>query len=290
VTMIDLEAGDRAIVRIFENDSDCVVGMGFWVSPGRLVTCAHVVNQALGLENNAEEMPEKEVRLDFPFLNSGRLRAKVTLWLPVDQAQINRDIAVLNMLDDLPQDIVPIPLAEPIGKALITKGYPEGYNDFPLGAEVTISEVGATANGWIQLENPEGRVSPGFSGGLVWEKSSGTAAGMIVSSAEKSVAFMIPAWGIAEILGVPVRNARSREDRDDTAKKTVLMLPASSASIIGTRWQQEVTTTKEVIEEANKNHNKYEFQERPYISSSKLFRNLDDIKPYILHVAGDVAG
>jgi Trypsin-like peptidase domain len=194
VAMADIETECRAIVRIFQEDGDCVVGMGFWVSPGLLVTCAHVVNQALGLEDTAAEMPTREVKLDFPFLNSVRLRAKVTHWSPVDEALGKRDIAGLSLLDALPQYTAPIPLAKSTGDSFVTRGCPKDYDSFPLGAAVTISPAGATTNGWIQLENPGGRVKPGFSGGLVWEKSSETAVGMIVfTDADKSLAFMIPA-------------------------------------------------------------------------------------------------
>ncbi len=194
---------NRAIVRIFRGESDRAAGVGFWVAPGKLVTCAHVVNQALGLGDRVEAVPEGAVSLDFPFVRSERLWARVVEWFPVDLAQVGRDLAVLELLDEMPRDVVAMQLGEPTGGALITKGFPEGYDAFSLGTEVTIATSGVTTNGWMQLENPGGRVSPGFSGAPVWEKGSGLAVGMIVvSDAGRDVAFMIPAGVMRSMLGM----------------------------------------------------------------------------------------
>jgi hypothetical protein len=201
--MVQGEQANRAIIRIFQGESDRAVGVGFWVAPGKLVTCAHVVNQALGLENTAAAWPEGAVFLDFPFLNSERLRARVVTWFPVDMGLVGRDLAVLEVLDGLPGDVVSMQLGEATGGALITKGFPEGYDAFALGTEVTIAPSGGTTNGWMQLENPGGRVSPGFSGAPVWEKGSGLAVGMIVvTDAGRDVAFMIPAGVVRSMLGL----------------------------------------------------------------------------------------
>ena len=78
--------------------------------------------------------------------------------------------------------------------------------------------------------------------------------------------------------------------RDDTAKKTVLMLPASPESYKSERWKEEVKLAKEVIKKADKNENRYEFEDMAFIESSDVFRNLSDIKPYVLHISGDVEG
>jgi Trypsin-like peptidase domain len=167
IAMTEGEQDDRAIVRIFQGESDRAVGVGFWVAPGMLVTCAHVVSQALSLDKTAEVMPEGIVSLDFPFVGSARLQAKVTAWFPVDWAQVGRDLAVLELLDALPREVEALRLGTPTGKPLITKGFPAGYDAFSLGAEVTIAPSGGTTNGWMQLANPGGRVSPGFSGAPV---------------------------------------------------------------------------------------------------------------------------
>jgi AAA-like domain/Trypsin-like peptidase domain len=197
------EQDNRAIVRIFQGESDRAAGVGFWVAPGKLVTCAHVVNQALGLDDRAEALPKGAVSLDFPFVGGERLWARVVEWFPVDMGQVGRDLAVLELLDGLPEDVVAMRLGEATGGALITKGFPEGYDAFALGTEVTIATSGVTTNGWMQLENPGGRVSPGFSGAPVWEKGSGLAVGMIVvTDAGRDVAFMIPAGVMRSMLGL----------------------------------------------------------------------------------------
>ncbi len=81
-----------------------------------------------------------------------------------------------------------------------------------------------------------------------------------------------------------------RLKRDDTAKKTILMLPASPSSRTSARWEAESTMARDVIKKADKNEDKYGFQERPFIKSPDLLENLTDLKPYVLHVSGDVEG
>jgi len=56
---------EASIVRIFAKNG-AIVGTGFLVSGRCILTCAHVVDRALGLSQAAQEMPAAEIRFDFP--------------------------------------------------------------------------------------------------------------------------------------------------------------------------------------------------------------------------------
>ena len=206
----------KAIARIFRGNTDQPVGVGFWVFPGCLLTCAHVVNQALGFKNETQGFPEGSLALDFPFSScDDRFQAVVTQWFPVAMGAMGRDIAVLKLLARLPDDVIPMSLTESTGLPLVTKGYPSGYSAFNLSAELTIAVEAQANNGWVQLNNPGGLVTPGFSGAPVWEAQSENVVGMIVASAEaKQVAWMLSASVLRSVLGLPEMAGRSGKSTD----------------------------------------------------------------------------
>ena len=49
------------------------IGAGFLVAARQVLTCAHVVAQALGLPDDTLETPQDEVLLDFPLVVPGRV-------------------------------------------------------------------------------------------------------------------------------------------------------------------------------------------------------------------------
>ncbi len=197
----------KSIARIFRGNTNQPVGVGFWVFPGFLLTCAHVVNQALGFKNEAQDFPTGLVSLDFPFSGSDlRFEGKVVTWLSVAMGRLGRDIAVLELSQSLPDTVVPMSFVSSTGKPLVTKGFPVGYDALNLSAELTIMPGGQSINGWVQLSSPGGLVTPGFSGSPLWEEGNENAVGMIVASdAAKQVAWMIPAAMLRSVLGLPGR-------------------------------------------------------------------------------------
>ena len=56
-----------AIARIYRSWDGAVVGSGFLVFNGHVLTCAHVVADALGIPRNFQHCPEDLIELDFPF-------------------------------------------------------------------------------------------------------------------------------------------------------------------------------------------------------------------------------
>lgn len=57
-----------SIARIFSEDEKTVIGMGFLVSQTHVLTCAHVIAQALGFRDDTSGMPHGLISLDFPLV------------------------------------------------------------------------------------------------------------------------------------------------------------------------------------------------------------------------------
>lgn len=106
---------EKAIVRIFDRQGH-VIGTGFLVAPGYVLTCAHVVLQAIGLvkEDFAqyEGQPQERISLDFHLLQSGPIQAEVVAWLPYSPALESGDVAALKLLTSEQGEAKPMPLDE----------------------------------------------------------------------------------------------------------------------------------------------------------------------------------
>jgi hypothetical protein len=78
-------------------------GMGVVVDGRHVVTCAHVVNSALGRPFESQNKPDKQVPVAFPYSNVSKAvrMGRVVSWYPMGQGR-TRDIAVLELDDDVP--------------------------------------------------------------------------------------------------------------------------------------------------------------------------------------------
>jgi vWA-MoxR associated protein C-terminal domain/Trypsin-like peptidase domain len=192
----------KAIARIYEGDTDRAVGVGFWVFPGYLLTCAHVVNQALGWKDDAQGVPEGFIMLDFPDLqHRQRLKGRVVHWLPID-SNWEGDIAVLEV--EMPA-VEPMSLGQPTGQPLSVSGFPGEYNVLPILDDVKIAAGADLDRGLVQLNTLTGRIQKGFSGSPVWEVQSRTVVGMVTLSDQDSGAgWMVPAQILSQQLSETV--------------------------------------------------------------------------------------
>lgn len=191
---------ELCIIRIYSNTGK-VIGAGCLVSQKHILTCAHVVADALGLPRNTVEMPDALITLDFPLLAAKQLlKAKVVFWRPVNPDVEAEDIAGLELENSLPQ------MAQPA--KFITSddlwAHPFRVLGFPSGQPNGVSATGVLreriANAWIQLEDikePGYRLEAGFSGAPIWNEELQGIAGMAVAAEmkrpETKAAFMIPA-------------------------------------------------------------------------------------------------
>ena len=90
---------DRAIIAVLGADST-PVGVGCLVAPNLVLTCAHVVNAALGLMQDAQERPADALWVAQAIPRSDPVMARVEHWRPI--AADTGDIAVLRLADLVP--------------------------------------------------------------------------------------------------------------------------------------------------------------------------------------------
>ncbi len=183
---------NAALARIHTADGR-IVGAGFLVGARHVLTCAHVVRQALALSDGAAPQPTDRVHLRFPLLD-----AELTLTATVARWDATLDIAGL-ILAEPPPAAAPVRLAasddlwEHRFGAL---GFPARYDD---GVWTSGVLRGRTANGRIQIDgkaDPGYWIKPGFSGTAIWDTELDAVVGMAVTAdmdAEVKAAYMIPA-------------------------------------------------------------------------------------------------
>ncbi len=155
---------EASIVRIHTADGR-VVGAGFLVGERHILTCAHVVTEAIGLADDTPEKPQAPVSLDFPRVAPGKLlTARVELWRS-PRADGGDDLAGLELMDDPPHGsrAVPLAIVEDLwDHSFFMFGFPMGLDD---GVWATGRLLGRQATKWVQIEVVgETGIGKGFSG------------------------------------------------------------------------------------------------------------------------------
>jgi hypothetical protein len=195
---------ERAIARIFDGNSN-VIGTGFLIAPGYVLTCAHVVLQAIGIAKEKfaeyEGLPDQEISLDFHVLASGqRIQARVVDWLPYSLE--SGDVAALKLLSPAPSSAKPIPWIE-VERAEIENEEHSAYGfGISLGGRSDAYKPKANvAGGRFQLckagDPNDETIQAGFSGAPVWNGRRERIIGMVATAAiakdeQKSRAYVIP--------------------------------------------------------------------------------------------------
>jgi hypothetical protein len=145
------ESLEASLVRIRTADGR-VVGAGFLVGERHILTCAHVVSQALGLSDSPLDLPQAAVLLDFPRNPPCTpLTARVVLWCP-PLPDGSGDIAGLELECEPPTgaEMVRFASAENVWKHDFSAlGFPTGYDD---GVWTTGRLLRRQATNWIQAD------------------------------------------------------------------------------------------------------------------------------------------
>jgi hypothetical protein len=197
------------LVRIRSADGR-VVGAGFLVGERQVLTCAHVVSQALGLAEAPVDLPQAVVSLDFAFVPPRTLfTAKVVLWCP-PLADGSGDIASMELQSEPPAGVEAIrfaPAEDVWEHPFRAFGFPAGYDN---GVWATGRLLGRQATDWIMIEDVKAQgfaVGLGFSGTPVWDTHLQGVVGMVVAASrpvDTKAAFVIPldmltaAWPLIE--------------------------------------------------------------------------------------------
>ncbi len=185
-----LAGRNAGVARIVSTEGGRHVGMGIVVGPRCVLTCAHVVNLAMGSDGKAVPRPTRPLQLAFPLLPelSPRL-AEVTAWHPVGRDGRPGDLAVLTLVADEPDidDRVGVArLADVTGR--LTDDDPLSVYGLlhrqPTGEHVPARFVGYALGGLTQVNSTDtlGRlVRPGFSGSGVYDAREQAVVGMVQS-------------------------------------------------------------------------------------------------------------
>src|SRR5271157_5421848 len=109
---------ERFTVRVLRSDSLTPAGVGFVVGERHIVTCAHVVNTALGRPQRNQDKPGQSalVQVDFPILSGFESpplrRCRVEAWEPPPESGLSGgDVAGLVLIGEgLPTGALPAEL------------------------------------------------------------------------------------------------------------------------------------------------------------------------------------
>ncbi|MGW3168109.1 trypsin-like peptidase domain-containing protein [Streptomyces sp. NPDC001142] len=178
-----------AVVRVKGPDG-AIGGAGFLIAPDLVLTCAHVVSDALDRLREAMVEADTEVTVDVPLagnadgVDGGDHCAEVQRWIPVRPDQTG-DIAVLRLRNRIP-GARPLPVIDPQRGVWDHDARAVGFtDDHPDGIWHSGRFRGPTRQGWIQLSRANGEavyVKGGFSGSPVWDNELGAAVGMMVAA------------------------------------------------------------------------------------------------------------
>lgn len=144
-----------------------VVGGGVLLAGGQVLTCAHVVNAALGRPRDLRERPRELVTVDFPLQRVDGSQVTVVAWLPlIDLGQ--GDIALVELADNRAAHLAPLVLADRVvtsAEELAIFGFPPGR---PAGVwKRQVAYAGPLTGGWVQLIDRgthDYKLQAGFSG------------------------------------------------------------------------------------------------------------------------------
>ena len=203
------ESLNASIVRIRTADGR-VIGAGFLVSQRHILTCAHVISQALNLPDTPADPPQEAISLDFPLLAPRTLlTASVVQWCP-PLSDGRGDIAGLELQADPPPGAAMVRFAEASDvwkHDFRAFGFPAGNDD---GVWATGRLLDRQATDWLMIEDIKAQgfaVAPGFSGTPVWDELLQGIVGMVVAASrpiDLKAAFVLPldvlmaAWPLIE--------------------------------------------------------------------------------------------
>ncbi|MDQ0992346.1 trypsin-like peptidase domain-containing protein [Streptomyces sp. V3I7] len=207
-------AGSAALGRVRVLSPQGVVrGAGILVAPDVVLTCAHVVAAAAstGQAGPVAGAPRQRVLVDIPGrpeVAAGEAGVVADGWFPGPLlGGPGGDLAVLRVSWSPPNDVVPAtlgPCGEPDRREVSVFGHPRGVPD-GLWSSAVLAGRGGRYRHWVQLERTTAGgagITPGFSGGGVWDPARRTVVGMVTAAytdPQAKVAWMLPVEAMAEL-------------------------------------------------------------------------------------------
>ncbi len=195
-------SAENAICEILRDGKP--VGLGFALDPTHVLTCAHVLNTALGRpQREASDPGLAIVTVTFPIGRSeGDTQRQATLgeWLPTDPARFDAgDLAILELADPVPPHVPALAPARGTTPMAVQMWGPQPQRR--TGGHVAGQLMGSVRGVRQQITVNHGhfKVRPGFSGGPVWLPGTNEVAGILVACGEGEQAVDAYLLGVEEI-------------------------------------------------------------------------------------------
>ncbi|MEU6578269.1 trypsin-like peptidase domain-containing protein [Streptomyces sp. NPDC046805] len=189
----DAAGARQSLVCVLDAARGVTVGSGVYLGDGRVLTCSHVVNDALGRDLFAQDEPTgTAVGVAFPYLAFGvAIPARTVAWIPARRALPHGapqpahtgdfvwygDLALLELTARAPAPVQPInwvPMAEGQQvRAWHGSGKPFSYAD---GSVQSCDEL----VGFVDSTLQGAAINPGYSGSPLWCEDQGAAVGIVV--------------------------------------------------------------------------------------------------------------
>ncbi|TVZ81718.1 trypsin-like peptidase domain-containing protein [Streptomyces sp. BK340] len=222
-------AGPPPVVAVHAPDAGTAAGAAALLTPQWVLTCAHVVNEALGLPQLSTEWPaEKGLAVTFA-RGTSRIAARIEKWVPPTNtaAVWHGDLCLLQLDEPAPEWVPPVLWAD------MTQGQPlRAWHS--CGDPVTFADVEMKLLdrhvGYVDGQLSGAPIGPGFSGGPLWT-ASGTAVGLVVGRLEPPGGALTSGHTLRRAWALPWQTLRAELDRVGaravvTACRTVRAVPA----------------------------------------------------------------
>ncbi|MFD5699999.1 VMAP-C domain-containing protein [Streptomyces lasiicapitis] len=172
--------GAPPVVAVLARAGEAAAGAGALLSAHRVLTCAHVVNEALGLAPLSEVRPVDDVvQVSFE-RRTVRIKAQIEVWVPPRRgggAAWHGDLCVLSLSEPAPPAVAPVAWTEMVEGQRLRAWH--GFGD-PIGFADTRLKVLDGPLGYLDGELSGAAIGPGFSGAPLWTECGTGAAGLVV--------------------------------------------------------------------------------------------------------------
>lgn len=253
----------NAIVRIFDRDRR-PIGAGCLVRDRQIVTCAHVVADAVNHDRESSRAPTERIEVDFPFIeDSPSIATKVAVWHPyrrIVTAGRRHDIAILELIESPPPEAEPGTLSksgdDQTGPVWVY-GFPAGAALGDLGDWLPGQIVPPLPNGWLKLlkqRSEDGFIEPGCSGGPVIVENTGLVRGIVSLRRERDgrvEAFGISAAVLREVLSAArvVADAAGQRLPEDDLRSVVGRLLEAARDLRNRTARRETNFSVQLADE-----------------------------------------
>ncbi|MFF3458404.1 trypsin-like peptidase domain-containing protein [Streptomyces sp. NPDC002730] len=208
-------------VSVLHDGASTAAGGAALLSARRLVTCAHVVNDALGRDLYAAAPPAADaLRLAFHGPGSPQYRtARLSVWVPPQWGSSSMvwqgDLAVLELEEPVPGWLSPVVWRDMAEGQTLRAWHGGGEAIAFADTEVKLQEG---RFGYLDGQLSGAAIGPGFSGGPLWATDDATVVGLVVAHVMPGDGPMSPQTTVRRSWAVPWQAIRDELERAGAAE------------------------------------------------------------------------